>query len=129
MRSYKTDDDIKLEGIIKYIVNFEKNIEAWSEMVRMFKLIERFMNIHNLQNNSYEKFYELHKNELLKLKTDEAKKLSEEILTFIKEQQKVCNENERLLHSSQILESLFGKFKFLEKEQSKNSFTSTAPTK
>ena len=47
-----------------------------------------------------------------------------QILTFIKEQQKVCNENERLLHSSQILESLFGKFKFLEKEQSKNSFTS-----
>jgi hypothetical protein len=123
-KQVKTDDDIKLEGIIKYIVNFEKNIEAWSEMVRMFKLIERFMNIHNLQNNSYEKFYELHKNELLKLKTDEAKKLSEEILTFIKEQQKVCNENERLLHSSQILESLFGKFKFLEKEQSKNSFTS-----
>jgi hypothetical protein len=28
-----------------------------------------------------------------------------------------------ILHSSEILESLFGKFKFLEKEQSKSSFT------
>ena len=66
----------------------------------------------------------MHGNELAKLKTDEGKELSEQILNFIKEQQKVCKENERLLHSSQILESLFGKFKFIEKEQSKSSFTS-----
>jgi len=123
-KQLKTADEIKLEGIIKDITNFEKKIEAWSEMVRMFQLIERFMNIHNLQNNSYEKFYELHENELLKLKTDEAKELSGQILNFIKEQQEMCNKDEILLHSSQILESLFGKFKFIEKEQSKSSWTS-----
>ncbi len=102
---------------------FEKSIEAWSEMVTVFQLIERFMNIHNLQNNSYEKFHELHGEKLRKLKTDKARGLATQILSFIKEQQEVCNEGERLLHSSQLIESLFGKLKFLEKEQSKSSFT------
>ena len=119
----KIEDDIKLENIIKDIEKFKEDIEIWSEIVTVFELIEKFMNIHNLQSDSYEKFYELHKHELLKLKTNKAKELANQILTFIKEQQKVCNKDERLLHSSQIIESLFGKLKFLEKEQSKSSFT------
>ncbi len=119
----KTEDEIKLENIIADVAKFEKSIEAWSEMVTVFQLIERFMNIHNLQNNSYEKFYELHGEKLRKLKTDKAKGLATQILSFIKEQQEVCNEGERLLHSSQLIESLFGKLKFLEKEQSRSSFT------
>ena len=119
----KTEDEIKLESIIVDIAKFEKSIEVWSEMVTVFQLIERFMNIHNLQNNSYEKFHELHGEKLRKLKTDKARGLATQILSFIKEQQEVCNEGERLLHSSQLIESLFGKLKFLEKEQSKSSFT------
>jgi hypothetical protein len=119
----KTDDEIKLEGIIKNIEQLEKSIKAWSEMVVVFELIERFMNIHGLQQDSYEKFYQLHGYKLLSLKTAEAKGLATQILSFIKEQQKVCNKNERLLQRSQLIESLFGKLKFLEKEQSKSSFT------
>ena len=45
----KTADEIKLEDIIKDIVKFKENIEVWSEMVRVFELIERFMNTDNLQ--------------------------------------------------------------------------------
>jgi hypothetical protein len=92
-------------------------------MVEFISIIERFMNIHYLQKNSYEKFFELHSDKFNSLKTENAKLLATQILNFIKEQQKVCKEDERLLHSSEILESLFGKFKFLEKEQSKSSFT------
>ena len=58
------------------------------------------------------------------METTQAKLLSIQLLDFIKKQQKVCKEDERLLHSSQILESLFGKLKFLEKEQARGSFTS-----
>jgi hypothetical protein len=119
----KTEDDIKLEGVIADIAKFEESVKIWTEMVMVFQLIERFMNIHNLQQNNYEKFHELHKGKLQKLKTEEAKGFAIQILSFIKEQQKVCNENERLLHSSQLIESLFGKLKFLEKEQSKSNFT------
>jgi len=119
----KTEDEIKLESVVSDIAKFEKSVEIWTEMVIVFQLIERFMNIHNLQRDSYEKFYELHGGKLQNLKTDEAKGFTIQILSFIKEQQKVCTENERLLHSSQLIESLFGKLKFLEKEQSKSNFT------
>jgi hypothetical protein len=119
----KTDDEIKLEGIIEDISKFKDDLEAWNEMVIVFELIEKFMNIHNLKQNSYANFNKSHRIELLKIKTDKAKKLANQTLQFIKEQEKVCHENERLLHSSQIIESLFGKLKFIEKEQSRSSFT------
>jgi hypothetical protein len=110
--------------VLESISKFKDDLEAWNEMVIVFELIENFMNIYNLKYNSYQKFNKLHGDELLKIKTDKAKKLANQILDFIKEQEKVCNKNERLLHSSQIIESLFGKLKFIEKEQSRSSFTS-----
>ena len=119
----KTQEEIKLESVIKDIVKFKESMESWVEMVMVFELIEKFMNIHNLQNDSYEKFYELHGHALSKIKTAKARGFATQILSFIKEQQKVCNKDERLLHSSQLIESLFGKLKSLEKEQSKSSFT------
>lgn len=120
----KTEEEIKLEAIIKDIAKFKQSIASWVEMVLVFELIEKFMNIHNLQNDSYEKFHELHGHILSKIKTAKARGFATQVLSFIKEQQKVCNKNERLLHSSQLIESLFGKLKSLEKEQSKSSFTS-----
>ena len=123
-KSIKNNDDIKLASIIEDILKFKNAIKSWSEMVIVFKLIERFMNIHNLQTNSYEKFNELYKDKLKNIQTDKAKELATQTLDFIKEQQNVCNPNERLLHSSQLIESIFGRLKFLEKDQSKNSFTS-----
>jgi len=120
----KTEDDEKLESVLGDIVNFKDDIEAWSEMVMVFEIIERFMNIHNLQQDSYKKFHEFHGAKLSKLKTNQAKELASQTLDFIKEQEKVCNNDERLLHSSQLIESLFGKLKSLEREQSKSSFTS-----
>jgi hypothetical protein len=120
----KTDEEMKLEGILEDVSKFKDDLEAWNEMVIVFELIEKFMNINNLEANSYKKLKDLHGDELLKLKTDKAKALANQILKFIKEQEKVCSKNERLLHSSQIIESIFGKLKFIEREQSRSSFTS-----
>jgi hypothetical protein len=120
----KTEDEIKLEIVLGDIAKFGEDIINWGEMVKVISLVLKFMNIHNLQTDSYEKFNELHGDRIKKLKTEKAKKLANELLSFIQEQQKVCRVGERLLHSSDILESLFGKLKFLEKEQSNSSFTS-----
>ena len=119
----KSDEEVKLQTNLEELSRFKEDIKIWDEMVEFISIIERFMNIHYLQKNSYEKFFELHSDKFNSLKTENAKLLATQILNFIKEQQKVCKEDERLLHSSEILESLFGKFKFLEKEQSKSSFT------
>ena len=42
----------------------------------------------------------------------------------MKTQGKVCKENERLLGSSEIIESVFGKQKYLERDYAKEGFTS-----
>ena len=44
-------------------------------------------------------------------------------MEFVSQESKKANPNERLLGSSEVIESLFGKQKMLENEQSKNGFT------
>jgi hypothetical protein len=47
----------------------------------------------------------------------------QELLTFIEEESAKAKPDERLLGSSEVIESLFGKLKYLEKDQSKSGFT------
>ena len=47
----------------------------------------------------------------------------DELLAFIKQQGDVCKQGEKLLAGSEIIESVFGKQKYLEGEQSKSGFT------
>ena len=49
--------------------------------------------------------------------------MREELSTFIKTESKKAKPQERLLGSSEVIESVFGKLKFLEKDQSKSGFT------
>jgi len=44
-------------------------------------------------------------------------------INFVKKEALKANEGERLLGSSEIIESLFGKQKYIEKEQSRSGFT------
>ncbi len=51
-------------------------------------------------------------------------KFKKSIICFIQHESKKARPGERLLGSSEIIESVFGKQKFIEKEQSKSGFTS-----
>lgn len=49
--------------------------------------------------------------------------IQEEVLSFVKTQCNKAQTNEKLLGSTEVLESLFGRQKYLEKEQSRSGFT------
>jgi len=52
--------------------------------------------------------------------TDKAKRVDEELLTFIEQQAMKAKSHERLLGSSEVIESVFGKLKNLEQDQVKS---------
>ena len=56
--------------------------------------------------------------------TTEGLRLAAELVKFVKEQAKKTKPGERLPGSTEVLESCFGRFKNLEKDQAKGGFTS-----
>lgn len=123
----KTDDEKKLLEVFADMDNFKKEINEYSEMVEVISFAHQFMNRYNLREDSYEKMIKSQtkseKNGSFKIEMPEAKELNSQILDFIKKEQTICKEGERLLHSSEIIESIFGKFKYMENEQSHSNFT------
>jgi hypothetical protein len=53
----------------------------------------------------------------------EARRLAEELEDFVRDQEAAADLGERLPGSTEVLESCFGKFKHLEKQQSRGGFT------
>ena len=55
--------------------------------------------------------------------TERGKKVRQQLLGFVREESFKAKPNERLLGSSEVLESVFGRFKQLEHDQVKSGFT------
>jgi hypothetical protein len=122
-----TDDEKKLLEILADMDNFKKEINEYSELVEVISFTHQFMNQYNLREDSYEKLLKSQiksqENGSFIIETLQAKELNNQILNFVKEQQSICQKDERLLHSSEIIESAFGKCKHMENEQSHSNFT------
>lgn len=57
------------------------------------------------------------------VQTEQTQRVRQQLLDFVTTQAAKAQANERLLGSSEVLESVFGKFKRLEQEQAKSGFT------
>ena len=55
--------------------------------------------------------------------TERTKKVHAQLLAFVAEESLKAKPNERLLGSSEVIESVFGELKRLEQDQAKNGFT------
>jgi len=57
------------------------------------------------------------------VQTEQSKRIYSELLSFVEAESLKAKPNERLPGSSEVIESIFGKLKYLEKSQSTNGFT------
>jgi hypothetical protein len=70
-------------------------------------------------HNSYHELREL----LTLAHTERTKKVRAQLLAFVAEDSLKIKPNERILGSSEVIESVFGKLKRLEQDQAKSGFT------
>jgi len=110
----------KLGGIIEY----KEEITIWSEMILVSEEVMHYMRTQYLEGNSKRRLKTYLKNTLPKLDTAMGEAMQRELLAFIGEQQTECYyENEKLPISSEVIESVFGKQKYIEGDQRGNGFT------
>jgi hypothetical protein len=114
------DANKRLYEELGWITEFRNELDEWEEIMKVAIVIESGVRQEGIYRGCYEK---------LKAKLDaeslgqRAKKFSTVFLEFVQKEECKANPGERLLGSSEVIESVFGKLKRVERDQSKNGFT------
>ena len=113
-------DPEQLEKKLGWITRFREQLEEWKELIQIITTTESFVRKQGLYHDSY-----LELGELLTIlaHSERTKKVCAQLLAFVTEESLKTKRNERLLGSSEVIESVFGKLKRLEQDQAKSGFT------
>jgi hypothetical protein len=116
----KMFDQKQVKEKLGWVTQFRNDISEWKELFEIVAITESFVRKEGLYYNCH-----LRLDEILPLQvhTERAKKVREELLAFVSQESSKAKPSERLLGSSEVIESVFGKLKQLEQNQSKSGFT------
>jgi hypothetical protein len=113
----------KIKKKLGQIVEYKEDLEQWGEMLQIAGVLEKHMHAQGLEKDGHIKLKSRLQEQCSVIKSQEALEMMDELLKFTEEQEFQCNPGERFPASSEVIESVFGKQKYLEQEQSKNGFT------
>ena len=104
-----------------WVTGFRSQLAEWGELFEIIAATESFVRHHGLYREAH---LELEKHLLpLPAQTQRTQRVRRELVAFVAEQAAQVHPDERLLGSSEVIESVLGKMKRLEQEQSKSGFT------
>jgi hypothetical protein len=109
-----------LEDHFGWLVRFRAPIQLWAEMLELVELTEHFVRTQGLGRSSGRTLGKLLASVA---QTSRTRQVRRQLLTFVRTEAAKAAPRERLLGSSEVIESVFGKFKRLEHTQAKSGFT------
>lgn len=110
-----------LELKLGWIIRFRKPLDEWNELLEIIAITENFVRTHGLYHGAS---HDLEKRLTFPTNTNRTRQVQKELVRFVAQESFKAKPKERLLGSSEVIESVFGKLKRLEKDQAKNGFTS-----
>lgn len=111
----------RLRDKLGWLHEYAADVARWGACQRVVSLGVTFINEQGLSHGTAQRFDELVASE----RTDPASRdVADRLITFLKESESQLRKGERLPLSTEILESSFGLYKQLERQQSKGGFTS-----
>jgi hypothetical protein len=115
-------EDEELQEQMGWIRNYQQPLASWSQMLEVAATSLTYIREHGYHAKAKQELQA----ELGPFTADpetQASRMSQELLSFVEQQLSDIPAGERLLGSSEVLESLIGKAKQLEGQQSKSGFT------
>jgi hypothetical protein len=114
-------DKKMVEEKLGWIRNYKELLKEWSTILTLVSITEQSVRINGIRTDSYSSV----KKALLPISntSKRVKRIRKELLDFVKLISLKVSLKEKLLGSSEIIESIFGKLKEVEKEQSKSGIT------
>ncbi|MDM8542964.1 hypothetical protein QUF90_17965 [Desulfococcaceae bacterium HSG9] len=102
------------------ITEFREPLKEWCEVMQVVGITERFVREQGIGGDCHIVLENLPD---MDVKTEKALSVRQELTEFVVTESLKVNTDERLSGSSEIIESVFGKFKFFEKDQAKSGVT------
>ncbi len=113
-------DRAQLEGHFGWLTRFRAPLRLWAEVLQLVELTEHFVRTQGLGRSSARALGQL----LAPIaQTPRTRQVRTQLLTFVRGEAAKAAPRERLLGSSEVIESIFGKLKRLEHTQAKSGFT------
>jgi len=103
-----------------WLVDFQNDLEQWKELIYIVEKVEAFIKFQGIYQDCH---LDLMKLPTFRAKTPRARRVKAELIDFVEQESVKAGKDGRLLGSSEIIESVFGKMKWLEHDQSKSGFT------
>lgn len=114
-----------LETYCSWILQYEELIEQLNQMTLISQKVRDHIREHGISNNTGDRIEKMLEDVLASSKFNmQACEYAGRLMDFCKEQAKIVPVGHVWIGSSEIIESLFGKLKSLEQDQSKGGFTS-----
>jgi len=103
-----------------WLQEFREDLTVWHELLQIVEATESFVRKQGVYRGAYRALRAI----LTPLaQSARAQKVSHHLLAFVAKQSLQAKHHERLLGSSEVIESVFGKLKRLEQDQAKGGFT------
>ncbi len=115
-----TFDPALVQEKLGWVMDFRSPLAEWGELFEMIAVTENFVRHQGL---SVEAPVELEKRLRPLGRTERTGRVRDELVAFVTAQAAQAHPHERLLGSSEVIESVLGKMKRLEQDQAKNGFT------
>jgi hypothetical protein len=103
-----------------WITRFRQPLEEWGELLQLTITTETFVRQQGLYHGAH---LELTERLQYIAHTDLTRKVCTELVAFVAQESAKARPGERLLGSSEVIESVLGKLKRLEQDQAKSGFT------
>jgi hypothetical protein len=118
-KNNKFDND-QIGEKLGWITAFREMLTELEDVLQIVETTESFVRKNGLYNGCY---IELKESMVFMANTIRAKKVQGLLLAFVEEESSKAKPDERLLGSSEVIESVFGKLKGIEQDQAKSGFT------
>ena len=113
-------DPQQVEEKLSWLARFRLQLLEWQEVMQIVKLAESFVKFTGLYRDCHIDLMQVEGFDAHRTRT---RRLREELLDFIEQQSDQAKPTERLLGSSEVIESVIGKLKNMEADQNKSGFT------
>jgi hypothetical protein len=113
-------DPQRVEQAVGWVRQYRQELEQWRQLVEVSTLVEQFVKTHGVIPGGAQQLQSRLAGTGTLARTQQ---LSAELLQFVREEGAKAKVGERLVGSSEVIESIFGKWKHLEGEQARRGLT------
>lgn len=113
-------DSQRVEQAVGWVRQYRQEVEQWRQFLEVSTIVEQFVRTQGVTRGGA---LQLHERLAATGTLPRTLQLREEFLQFVREEGAKATAEERLVGSSEVIESLFGKWKRLEGEQAHSGLT------